>query len=106
MNKKTYLFIIVLLSTALCVSVTFNLSGKTEASAAKVAPLKKAKAAKLRSDIIDDINSEFNGTIFHVVAYDNGRLTVFMRKDIGGGIYDNKILYVDDVDIENDVSFE
>ena len=110
MNKKTYLFIIAFLSVALCISVTLNLSGKTEASAAKAAPVKKAKVskkvAKLDSDIIDDINSEFYWVNFQVISYDNGRLTLNFRKDIGGGLYDNKIIYVDDVDVENDVSFE
>lgn len=110
MNKKTYLFIIALLSVALCVSVTFNLTGKTEASAAPAAPVEKAKvskkAAKLSTDIIDDINSEFNGTMFQVASYDSGRLTLNFRQDIGGGLFANKIIYVDDVDVDNDVSYE
>ena len=110
MNKKTYLFIIALLSVALGVSVTFNLTGNTEASAAKASQVEKAKvskkAANLSPDVIDDINGEFYWVNFQVISYDNGRLTLNFRKDIGGGLYDNKIIYVDDVDLENDVSFE
>ena len=101
-SKNVYLFVIGILSIALCVSVTLNFTAKTEAS------VKKAEASKkiAGSGIIDDINSNFYGTIFVEASHDNGRLTLNLRQNVGGGLFINRFIYVDDVDIETDVSFE
>jgi hypothetical protein len=101
-SKNVYLFVIGILSVALCVSVTLNFTAKTEAS------VKKAEASKTlaKSDIIDDINSDFYGTIFVQASHDSGVLTLQLRKNIGGGLMINKFITIQDVDIENDVSTE
>jgi hypothetical protein len=99
-SKNVYLFVIAILSVALCVSVTLNFTGKTEASAKKAAAERRAMA-----DIIADINSDFYGSIFVGASHNDGTLSFTLRKDIGGGIFVSKFIIIQNVDLE-DISTE
>ena len=101
-SKNVYLFVIGILSVALCVSVTLNFTAKTEAS------VKKAKVSKklAKPDIIDDINSNFYGTIFASASHNDGTVTFTLRHDFGGGLFLDQYIIIENVDIDNDVSIQ
>lgn len=107
-SKNVYLFVIGILSVALCVSVTLNFTGKTEASVKKETSVKKAEVSKnlAKPDIIDDINSNFYGTIFTSASHDSGTVVFTLRQDFGGGLFLNRQITIENVDVDNDVSFQ
>jgi hypothetical protein len=101
-SKNVYLSIIAILSIALCVSVTLNFSAKTEASVKKV----KVSEKSATSGIIDDINGDFYGTIFAQVSEDNGTVTFTLRQNAGGGLFVNRYILIENVDVDNDMSMQ
>ncbi|MET0753248.1 MAG: hypothetical protein ABWZ66_07735 [Pyrinomonadaceae bacterium] len=107
-SKNVYLFVIGILSVALCVSVTLNFTGKTEAAVENAASVKKVEVSKklAKPDIIDDINSNFYGTIFTSASHDSGTVTFMLRQDFGGGLYLDRQIIIQNVDVDNDVSFQ
>lgn len=101
-SKNVYLSIIAILSIALCVSVTLNFSSKTEASVKKIKVTEKSST----SGILDDINGDFYGTIFAEVTEDSGTVTFTLRQDAGGGLFINRFILIENVDVNNDMSMQ